>query len=265
MKLLLKSVFLVTAITYPMVSLTQQIQYSTRPFKVPSSYDERIPAGYPGHSLKSVYDAKVSKMKSFKNQGEYETREKFLARFSAYQNRPILGQLNEDSTVAFVMPKVTTKYDIDLQMLFVVIGCVNYAYKDSDLDFENVALTVTSNVSSTKKTGKTRMGISFHYTEHAGTDYSILLPKTETIDPSQNIVLGIKMTPEKSKLVRSNLKVLFVGKLDKISAGLEGHAARLDEPYEDAILHKYLLLKEVQFLVFNGKSGELYKPDIEPF
>ncbi|MGA2674906.1 MAG: hypothetical protein ABSE99_16945 [Terracidiphilus sp.] len=233
MKWHLKSALFVTAIAIPMAISAQQPLYSVKPFKVPDSYDEKLPIRYPGNSLKAVFDADSSKILSFKSQGEYETQEKYRERLAAFAQRPILGQLHEGSTMAFVLPKVTTRYEIDSQMLFIKIGCTASAYKDSDLDIDNVALTLFSSVISTKKIGKTRMGIQFHYTEDTGSDYSILLPKSDKVDPDKNIVIGIKMAPEESKQARTDIRVLLAGKFNKISMGSETHTASLDEPYED--------------------------------
>lgn len=243
----------------------QQSTYSTKPFQVPASYDEKIPAGYAGHSLKTIIDTDASQIMSFKGRGEYETQEHFNERVLAFAHQAIFGQIHRDSMVAFVLPKVTSRYDMDTQMLFVRIGCTAYAYKDSELDSQNVALTLFSGVTSSRKTGKTRMGVPIHYVESSGKDYSIVLPRSQDVVPSQNIVIGIRMLPEESKRIQADLKVLMVGKIDNIYMGAERHTASFDEPYEDFIVHSNLVLDEFQLLVFNAKTGRIYKPEIEPF
>lgn len=243
------------------------LNYSAKPFLVPAE-GQNVPIGYLGNSIRALLDARFTAIKNFKAKGEYETSAQYGERVAAFLRRPILGSIYTASPVAFAMTNVSFQYNADLQILFVRIGCGAYAYKQSsgdasgEIDLDNVALTLSRSISKVKKNGKTRLGISFSYLEETGSDYSILIPASETITPDKYIVIGLKMSPEDARKHRASMRVLLAGSFDSMEIAMERSNASLDSPHETAIIHKYIVLGNINFVVFDAKTGNVFPQHI---
>ena len=244
--------------------------------------ESNVGLNFHGHDIIAVFKA-VEKSPALKEKGEFESSSTFETRRAGFLNRPFYGDLSPNDYFGFVVPSGDIisspefKYDADTQTLAITLE----GHSKELIEFKKlIELPITEYVPHLLDTilirrtavnhGKSYMasnafGAKVRVHEASWDEYGIAFEPASWLFPSPSgspsFTYKLKMTPDEARALEPYAKLMLICRLAepwlKSSAG--GGDATFDEPYQNFVGEKYLVVNPEQLWLFNVKTGEVVR------
>jgi hypothetical protein len=231
---------------------------------------DKLPADYRGHDIIAVY-RKVENAVPLK--GEFETTEQYKERLKNVPLNDLYAfKIEPSRAVAFFYDanKQTMDMMIETRPVTIIDPTVKY---DTDHRPVMVAgITINSGAATTSSyTGQNAYGATREVTKSVGADFGIAIEKLpETMIGSSplaaygmsSISLSFSITPERAKIMKAKLGVLFICTLKspfRLSFDRSVTRPTFSDPVDALILHNTLYTALKGIWIYNTESGEVVK------
>jgi len=236
--------------------------------------ESNVGPNFHGHDIIAVFKA-VEKSPALKEKGEFESSSIFEMRRAGFLNRPFYGDLSSNDYFGFVVPSgdITSspefKYDPDTQTLAITltgaskefIELPKNLYVPHPLDTILIHRTVVNHGKSYMASNAFGAKVRVH--EASWDEYGIAFEPASWLFPSPSgspsFTYKLKMTPDEARALEPYAKLMLICRLAEpwLRRSTEGGDATFDEPYQNFVGDKYLVVNPEQLWVFNGKTGEV--------
>jgi hypothetical protein len=253
------------------------------------SFSGTVTPHFMGNDLRRICDALSGRISSDK--GEFETTTEYKARLRTVLDKPIVGDINATSDLAFVIPSplhnhldelddvyLTTIYDADKAKMIVWIhpAMTFQVGEPSDVqsvldrpkDVHSVAIIWGANTPQYKSwNASNSFGASVKVSEQQYDAYGLAidLERPWTKYKIAGLITGggsvqFSVPANEAKLIKGRLKVLVVCRMkdNPLMSGMNYHKATMTSPNETTAHYKYLHITPVSLWIFDDETGKVY-------
>ncbi|WP_258007374.1 GUN4 domain-containing protein, partial [Cylindrospermopsis raciborskii] len=222
--------------------MANKATYLTTPF----NNSTEIPPNFLGHDLEAISNALIKRQESLKKD-EFETTQAFNQRVIKEGLKPILGTINVDSTLAFVLSdKFESSYNADLSLFRIEIPNSDYT--------EFTWKSKTFNYRTYKASNA--FGATIDVSSWDSESFSI---KPDRRSNEQTITLSI--SSNLAKKLKENFGIIFISKIEgysPVKRQIGRSNATFDNPYSISYSDTSLNVKILEFKIFDKTTGEVY-------
>jgi hypothetical protein len=226
-------------------SITNKVTYLTAPF----NQSTKILPNFLGHDLETISQV-LNKRQQSSKKDEFETTQAFIQRVNTERNKPIIGTVNINSTLAFVsLNSFDSSYDADSNLFRIEIPKVDIV--DSGLiEWKNRTFGHTT------YEGSNAFGATVDIKSWNSESFSIKPNRS-----SSKQIITLKMSPSFAKEFKENFRVIFITKIDGYNAVETrrfSSKATFNSPYSVSYSDTYLNVEILEFKIFDKRSGQVY-------
>ncbi|HVS81612.1 MAG TPA: energy transducer TonB [Pyrinomonadaceae bacterium] len=197
-----------------------------RPFDISR---QSLPPNYLGHSFGAVYAA-VARRQLASKRGEYETTNDYQNRLTHMNAMPLIGSINSDSLIAFVIAPVRQEYDADEKTLH--LGLVLTSFRTTWLHNEKL---IGSYIGRNGFNRAVRVK-AYRYDDYVLAIDRIPSLKSYSIEGDHEIFnSSIVIASLDAQKMKPRIRALLVCKLtaEGVSSDESHDPATIDEPYDE--------------------------------
>lgn len=237
----------------------------------------KVPEGFRGHDLVSLYFALAGKLKG---KGEFETTEAYNKRIDALMAEPVLGQLTPRSMLATVIGLTSggefsdLQYNADTQLLSVNKSLDKVPYGVDDLKAIDTRRVISTGLDFVKAgrtyVGQNAYGVKKRVVEKDEYICDLIMvnpgelgfkkPEHDFLGNEQNISFDLTMDPATAQKVKSNLKLLVLFQVGAPYVGIskDYDSATIDNPV-DLTTHRFFIFARVsEVWLYDSRTGEVF-------
>nr|WP_236107338.1 GUN4 domain-containing protein [Cylindrospermopsis raciborskii] len=222
--------------------MSNKATYLTTPF----NNSTKILPNFLGHDLEAISNALIKRQESLKKD-EFETTQAFNQRVIKEGLKPILGTINVDSTLAFVLSdKFESSYNADLSLFRIEIPKSDYT--------EFTWKSKTFNYRTYKASNA--FGATIDVSSWDRESFSI---KPDRKSNEQTITLRI--SSNLAKKLKENFRIIFISKIEgysPVKRQIGRSNATFDNPYSISYSDTSLNVKILEFKIFDKTTGKVY-------
>ena len=228
---------------------------------------EKLPQDFNGHNLKLLYDS-LEKREKTKDKGEFETTEQYRQRIEQDNNKPLLGMININSTIAFVedvnnlVSNIKNLYNADNKtMTYTLEGersqNSEIKYSSSYLDKKNCFQIDLIVALSKDYVGTNGYGTKANVRQTISYIPSLVI---ENWNQGNWGEIQVNMPINVALTAKNQSRILFIGKLTKplFSSGYMSSKPTIQQPRDSSWIYNYLHLNLEEIWIFNKETGEIY-------
>ena len=224
-------------------SITNKVTYLTAPF----NQSTKILPNFLGHDLETISQV-LNKRQQSSKKDEFETTQAFIQRVNTERNKPIIGTVNINSTLAFVsLNSFDSSYDADSNLFRIEIPEVDVG---SGFEWKNRTFGHTT------YKGSNAFGATVDIESWNSASFSIKPNRS-----SSKQIITLKMSPSFAKDFKENFRVIFITKIDGYNAVETrrfSSKATFNSPYSVSYSDTYLNVEILEFKIFDKRSGQVY-------
>ena len=259
----------------------QSSNQNTKPISF--SFDfTKIPLNFKGQNSIELYN--ILKKKSVEIlKDEFETTTQFEDRVKSINNKPIIGNLSEDSIFVF-KPKhinlycLNFEYDADSQDIELSLQIEDQYELNYQLNDKKKAIVLNeTTVKESEYKGKNAFGVSKEIHSKETNIYSLIIDNwtdfTNSGISNDLIKFNFKVEPKIAKLIKENdlyssiidkkgqLGSLYIGKIIRpftYEVSYNSGSPTLSKPYDYTRNYKYINFNLEEIWIYNINTGEIY-------
>ncbi|MCH4903130.1 hypothetical protein GSN00_01675, partial [Cylindrospermopsis raciborskii CHAB3438] len=222
--------------------MSNKATYLTTPF----NNSTKILPNFLGHDLEAISNALIKRQESLKKD-EFETTQAFNQRVIKEGLKPILGTINVDSTLAFVLSdKFESSYNADLSLFRIEIPNSDYT--------EFTWKSKTFNYRTYKASNA--FGATIDVSSWDRESFSIKPNRT-----SKEQTITLRISSNLAKKLKENFRIIFISKIEgysPVKRQIGRSNATFDNPYSISYSDTSLNVKILEFKIFDKTTGKVY-------
>lgn len=243
---------------------TVQSVFDYKPFNISR---EDLPPHYAGNPLIEIYSA-LKTRPDFKKKDEFESTVDYKARLQKAAERPIVGTISGNSTMAFSLSNpilLDSKYDADLsvmdisfmwlQMYEVSINRLSVRYSE---DSKFRGSYVGQNAFKHKVTVSIYDDREF-WIASAWAELAKLQAINSQYQREAQFTASIPLPPQDARSAKQNLRALLIGKLadEPIDTRSSYHSPTISEPAQRSTTYAVINLVPIAIWFYDGATGRI--------
>lgn len=232
--------------------------------------------GYLGHDPEAIFQTIAQRLPT---KSEFETMEEWKARFERAVQRPLIGSVGINSTLAMTVNILNggLKYDAEQQSIKLVAQILPSPHQALSrelalLSYNNVVALKRTDIEGTRSyVASNAFGAMRTVTATTVNRFDFVCLNIEDFDFAEHesfifkgksaIEIEFPMQPQKAKEVKESLRLLAVFSLESPYIYVDTLETKptIDKPTDVTIYSQYLIGRASEFIFYNYKTGEIYR------